>query len=216
MRWTLHLFSAEDFPLYLAALRAFGYFRREKWLTSVGITANDMDALLEGFRVMLTDDGLTREQLADAVAQHTGRSHLRERLLGSWGTLLKPGAFQGHVVFGPSSGQNVTFVSPRHWLGEFPELSTADARLETLRRYLYAYSPATPGDFARWWGIAMINARQLFRELGDELIPVSVDGRDAWALHTDTDALQNAQPHCAGLVRPLSAACRRFSSTGSP
>src|SRR5262245_39693256 len=27
MRWTLHLFSADDYPLYLAALRAFGYFR---------------------------------------------------------------------------------------------------------------------------------------------------------------------------------------------
>jgi hypothetical protein len=153
MRWTLHLFSAADFPLYLAAFRAFGHFRRETWLKSVGITVEDMNALLEGFRVTLSGDGLTREQLADAVAQHTGRPYLRDMLLGNWGTLLKPGAFQGHLVFGPSIGQNVTFVSPRHWLGEFPELDTADARLETLRRYLSAYGPATPGDFASWWGL---------------------------------------------------------------
>ncbi len=202
MRWTLHLFSAVDFPLYLAALRAFGYFRRETWLKSVGITADDMNALLGGFRVTLTGDGLTREQLADAVAWHTGRPHLREMLLGGWGTLLKPGAYQGHLVFGPSSGQTVTFVSPRHWLGEFPELDTADARLETLRRYLSAYGPATPGDFASWWGAARADARKLFRALGDELIPVSVDGRDAWALRTDADALQAAQPSKAVCLLP--------------
>jgi hypothetical protein len=96
----------------------------------------------------------------------------------------------------------VTFVSPRHWLGEFPELDTTDARLETLRRYLYAYGPATPGDFASWWGTARADARKLFQALGDELIPVSVDGWDAWALRTDADALQTAQPSTAVRLLP--------------
>ncbi len=180
MRWTLHLFSAVDFPLYLAALRAFRHFRRETWLKSVGITADDMNALLDGFRTTLTGDGLTREQLAEAVAQHTGRPHLREVLLGGWGTLLKPGAYQGHLVFGPST----------------------DARLETLRRYLYAYGPATPHDFSSWWGTARAESKKLFRALGDELIPVSVDGRDAWALRTDADALQAMQPSKAVRLLP--------------
>jgi hypothetical protein len=202
MRWTLHLFSIVDFPLYLAAFRAFGHFRSERWLKSYGITADDMNVLLDSFRATLTGAGLTREQLADAVAQHTGRPYLREKLLGGWGTLLKPGAYQGHLVFGPSSGQNVTFVSPRHWLGEFPELDTEDARLETVRRYLYAYGPATPGDFARWWGAAQAASRKLFRALGDELIPVSIDGWDAWGLHADADALQATKPSTAIRLLP--------------
>lgn len=194
MRWTLHLFPASDFPLYLAAFGGFQYFRRETWLKSLGITADDMNALLDGFRATLTAEGLTREQLADAVAQHTGRPHLRELLLGNWGTLLKPGAYQGHLMFGPSRGQNVTFVSPRHWLGELPQLDTAEARLETVRRYLVAYGPATPGDFASWWGAGRSETKRLFQALGDELIPVSVDGWDAWALSNDADALQAATP----------------------
>jgi uncharacterized protein YcaQ len=202
MRWTLHLFSKADFPLYLAAFRAFGHFRREKWLKSVGITLDDMNALLDGFRDTLTDEALTREQLADAVAQHAGRPHLREMVLGSWGTLLKPGAYQGHLVFGPSRGQNVTFVNPRHWLGDFPDLETDAARLETLRRYLSAYGPATPGDFASWWGTTRADAKKLFRALEDELIPVSVEGREAWALLTDADALQAAQPSQAVRLLP--------------
>lgn len=202
MRWTLHLFSAADFPLYLAAFRAFGHFRREQWLKSVGITADDMNALLEGFQVTLTGNGLTREQLADALARHTGRPYLRDMLLGGWGTLLKPGAYQGHLVFGPNSGPNVTFVSPRHWLGDFPELDTAEARLEILRRYLSVYGPATPGDFASWWGATRADARKLFQALSAEVIPVSVDGWDARVLHPDVDALQAAQPSMAVRLLP--------------
>jgi hypothetical protein len=194
MRWTLHLFSAQDFPLYVAALRSYGYFRSEKWLKGLGITPDDMNALLEGFRDTLNGTTLTREQLADALAERTGRPHLRDALLGGWGTLLKPGAYQGHLIFGPSSGQNVTFVNPRHWLGDFPELDTDAARLEIVRRYLYAYGPATSGDFAGWWGTARADAKKLFKALGDELMPVSVDGRDAWALRSDAAALQAAGP----------------------
>ncbi len=194
MRWTLHLFTTADFPTYLAAFRAFGHFRRERWLTSNGLTADDMNALLDSYQATLTDVGLTREQLAEAVAQHTGRPYLREKLLGGWGTLLKPGAYQGHLLFGPSSGQNVTFVSPRHWLGELPDVDTHEARLEAVRRYLYAYGPATPGDFAIWWGAARSDSRKLFRALGDELIPVSIEGWDTWALRADADVLQAMKP----------------------
>lgn len=194
MRWTLHLISTADYPLYLAAFHAFAHFRRERWLTSYGLTTDDMDALLDAFQVMLGGEGLTREQLADAVVRRTGRPHLREKLLGGFGTLLKPGAYQGHLIFGPSLGQNVTFVSPRAWLGEFPELDTDAARLETLRRYLSAYGPATPGDFASWWGTSRADARKLFRALGDELIRVSIEGWDAWALRADADILQDSMP----------------------
>jgi hypothetical protein len=202
MRWTLYLFSTADYPVYLAAFRTFSHFRRERWLTSCGITADDMNSLLDGFRATLTADGLTREQLADELARHTGRPYLRDKLLGGWGTMLKPGAYQGHLVFGPSSGQNVTFVSPRHWLGEFPEVDTDEARRETVRRYLYAYGPATPGDFASWWGATRADARKLFRTLGDELIPVSVEGWDAWGLRADADVLRGTQPSQAVRLLP--------------
>ncbi|HEX9038518.1 MAG TPA: winged helix DNA-binding domain-containing protein [Ktedonobacterales bacterium] len=194
MRWTLHLISTVDYPVYLAAFGAFGHFRSERWLTAYGLTADDMNAILDGFRVTLTGDGMTREQLAVAVAQHSGRPHLREKLPGGYGTMLKPGAYQGHLIFGRSAGQNVTFVSPRQWLGDFPRLDTEDARLETVRRYLYAYGPATPGDFASWWGMARADARKLFRALGDDLTPVSIEGWDAWALHADAHVLQNTTP----------------------
>lgn len=194
MRWTLHLFSAADFPTYVAAFGSFRHFHSETWLKSVSLTPDDMNALLEAFSVTLTADGLTREQLAAALAQNAGRPHLRDKLLGGWGTLLKPGAYQGHLLFGPNSGQNVTFVNPRHWLGDFPRHETHDAWLEIIRRYLAAYGPATPADFATWWGTSRANARKLFKALDAELTPVAVENREAWALHADAAALQSIQP----------------------
>lgn len=202
MRWTLHLLTAEDYPVYLAAFHAYSHFRSERWLTSYGLTADDMNAILDGFRETLTGEGLTREQLADAVVQHTGRPYLREKLLGGFGTMLKPGAYQGHLVFGPSSGQKVTFVSPRHWLDDFAEIATDNARLEIVRRYLSAYGPATPSDFANWWGMTQADSRKLFRALGDELIAVSVDGWEAWGLRRDADILQAMPPSNAVRLLP--------------
>lgn len=194
MRWTLHLFTAGDYPLYVGGFDAYRHYESQRWLASMGITTDDMNALLEGYRATLTADGLTREQLADAIARHSGKPHLRAMVLGSWGTMLKPAAFQGHMIFGPSSGQNVTFISPRHWLGDFPTFGRDEAFLEIVRRYLTAYGPATSNDFAAWWGSSRAHARKLFRALGGELIPVSVDGWDAWALAADADALQVTQP----------------------
>lgn len=202
MRWTLHLFTTADFPLYLAALRNFAHFRRERWLQSMGITVGDMEALLDGFRAVLNGDGMTREQLADALVQHTGRPHLRELLLGSWGSLLKPGAYQGYLLCGPNRGQNATFLSPRHWLGDFAEPETAAAQQEIARRYLAAYGPATSEDFASWWGMARADARKLFRALGDDLIPVSIDGIDTFALRADAAALETVPPSSAIRLLP--------------
>ncbi|RUR03319.1 winged helix DNA-binding domain-containing protein [Labedella endophytica] len=42
-------------------------------------------------------------------------------------------------------------------------------------RYLGAYGPATPADFAQWSGLR--GAREVFASLGDAVVPVEVEGR---------------------------------------
>ena len=54
--------------------------------------------------------------------------------------------------------------------------------MEIARRYLSAYGPATPDDFARWWGLEASHAKKLFRSLGEEIETVDVEGWQAWAL----------------------------------
>src|SRR5262249_38841570 len=62
-----------------------------------------------------------------------------------------------------------------------------------LTRYLYAYGPATPPQFAKWLGIAPGDAAALFDELGDAVECVLLDGEPSWALAADARA--RSAPH---------------------
>jgi hypothetical protein len=139
---------------------------------------------------------LTRQQLATAVAERTGLAHVREFLLSlSWGTPLKPLAFRGELCFGPSQGQQVTFVNPRAWFDTWKEIDPHLALQHMARRYLHAYGPATPDDFAFWWGrVRKALPRKLFQSIADELQEVDVEGWRAVALRTTLEPMQSLEP----------------------
>ncbi len=49
---------------------------------------------------------MTREALANGVAERMKTPEVRRALLGSsWGTLWKPSMFRGELCFGPSEGR---------------------------------------------------------------------------------------------------------------
>jgi hypothetical protein len=60
---------------------------------------------------------------------------------------------------------------------------------EVVRRYLYAYGPATPQNFAKWMSIPPKAATSWFSALAetDELDEVDLEGTSAWVLAGDTD-----------------------------
>lgn len=64
-----------------------------------------------------------------------------------------------------------------------------------LRRFLAAYAPAAPPDFASWAGIAASQARAAWDSLSNELRPVQVEGgsRAAFVLEDDLAALRAAR-----------------------
>ncbi len=197
MRGTLHLLTSEDFPLMVGALKAFEHFRKGAWLKYHGVTVKELDAIIEGVHATLTDTGMTREVLADALATHTGNPHLKALLLSGWGALLKPTAFQGYLCFAPNQGQNVTFVRPDLWLGregEYEDIpASRQAFQEILMRYLTAFGPATPEDFARWWGLQPAPAKKIFKAAGDRVTEVEVGdggrGAKGWKGYLPTEAL---------------------------
>lgn len=186
MRGTLHLLTAGEFPLYVAARSTqLARIRRPpSYYKYHGVTPEELDAIIQGIPNVLTDDPMTREQLAAALAGQADSPGLRDVLLSGWGALLKPSALRGDLCFGPSQGQNVTFVHPGRWLAASPPVDAVVALKEIARRYLVAYGPATPEDFARWWGFESgpAQAKKLFRSLGDEIEAVDVEGWQAWAL----------------------------------
>ncbi|RPJ43928.1 MAG: hypothetical protein EHM21_10825, partial [Chloroflexi bacterium] len=92
--------------------------------------------------------------------------------------------------FGPNQGRSVTFVHPGKWTGSWQSVEPYPSALEIVRRYLRAYGPATPENFAHWWdgGTGLVTTRKLFRSLEDELVQVEIEGRPACALR---DTLEN-------------------------
>lgn len=189
MRGTLHLIAAGDLPLYVAARAAYTINRPPSYYRYHGVTPDELDAIIEGIPQVLSDVPLTREQLAEGVAERAGNPNLREVLLSGWGALLKPSAFRGDICFGPNQGQNVTFVLPGCWIGEWESPEPQRAIQEVARRYLRAFGPATTDDFARWFGLTAGQAKKVFRSLGDEITAVDVEAWPAWALAAILESL---------------------------
>ncbi len=196
LRGTLHLIAAADFPYYVAALSAalLKFYRRASWQKYFQVTLQEIDAIVDAIDATLTDVPISRKGLAEAVAKQAGNPELQARLESGWGSLLKPAAVQGRILFGESEGQNITFLHPRRWIGEWEPVDTETAYRELARRYLAAYAPASADDFGHWIGMQPADAKRAFKLLGDEIEPVDVDGWKAWALVETLDALEAHTP----------------------
>jgi Winged helix DNA-binding domain len=193
VRGTLHLHRASDLPLYAAALSTSDRWWKGAWLKFVGLSAEELDALLKAIRSALTDRPMTREELTEKVARKVG-PHVRERMASGWGELLKPASFQGWLCSGPPRGQNVTFVRPDRWLRSWRKVDPDEGMGEVFLRYLRAFGPAGHEDFAAWWGIPPPPARRVRMALEDELEQVDVEGTDGWARPEDLRQMREMAP----------------------
>jgi hypothetical protein len=199
MRGTLHLLAADDLALYVAVLGPRWDDPGGAWLRGFGVTKKQYEAILDGVPRVLGGRPVTREQLADRLAELAGPD-LRDRIVSGWGALLKPSARRGHLCFGPNRGRNVTFVRPDRWLRRLPKVDPADATREVVRRFLGAYGPATVDDLGRWLGFRT-RLKPLLREIEDELAEVEVAGAPGFLLAADIDALrEGAKPSSVRLL----------------
>ena len=140
MRGTIHVFAAEDLPLVVAARCADGGRYRLNDFLQFGFTEAQYDEFLLAVPEVLGDEPMTREALANGVAERMKTPAVRSALLAtSWGTLWKPSMFRGELCFGPGEGRTNTFVNPRKWLREWKEWEPKKAQQEVTRRYLRAY-----------------------------------------------------------------------------
>ena len=183
MRGTLHLLPTAELGLWITALRTrierhFLNRARQKYF---GFTREDALRLITAIGEALDGRELTRAELAATVGD--------DRLLESWGSMLKPAAAAGELVFARGEGPKVRFTRP-DWTPEEPAAALAEA----TRRYLGAGGPATREDLARWWGATPAEGGRLLKALGDEVAPVTVEGAPMWLLREHVAEAAAAEP----------------------
>jgi Winged helix DNA-binding domain len=93
-------------------------------------------------------------------------------------------------------------VRPQQWLGAWREFDPDEALLEVARRYLRAYGPATKEDFTRWWGSWAGVGKAAWAGLAGELAPVSIEGRRADLLASDSERIAKQRTAESVLLLP--------------
>jgi hypothetical protein len=119
-------------------------------------------------------------------------------LLGRFGRIVRA------EVRGGWRSDNYAYALWNDWTGApVAELDPAQARIELARRYLRAFGPATADDLKWWTGWTKRDTIPALTALGDEIVPVTVDGRDSWLLADELERLAGLGPGDGRGVRLL-------------
>jgi hypothetical protein len=198
MRATLHLLTPENAGAYLSLMASTKWWERPVWEKYFGLTPSHIEEMRGIFREVVGDDALTREEVIAGITQRPRFEHLGEHMRSGWGTVFKPLAWQGDLVFGLNKGTRPTFMVPeaasKRWKG-LPKVD--DAWAPVVLNYLSAYAPAGPVQFSAWLSRGAIPQRKLktwFAELGEQLTPVDVEGEQLFVRAEDADAIASAGP----------------------
>ena len=193
MRGTLHIIPRDDLDIFAGARRRVSTDRETQWMKYFGISYDDFDAVTHAIRDALDGKALTRLELLEKIAKHLGPK-LRLLLKSSWNELLHPASYERVLCFGPQSGSETTFVSPKNWLKSWRNhLTPEESRMALLERYLRVYGPSDRLEFAAWAGLDPVNAKPTWESMLDRMIEVAYCGRRAWLLKDDLKALRRSE-----------------------
>ncbi|WP_327353734.1 winged helix DNA-binding domain-containing protein [Streptomyces sp. NBC_01304] len=190
-RGTVHLLPASELPFWCGALSALPAGRQQHSdgvRLSPGQTEDVVAAIGEALQgVCLTADELTEEVVA-RTGPWAGELTMPafQGFWPRWRTVTHLAAHRGVLCFGPDRGRKATYTRPGGAGGVVP-LPADEAVAALVRRYLYAYGPATPASFAKWLAAPVGWASQAFAALGDGIERVDFDGVEAWVVAGDVE-----------------------------
>jgi hypothetical protein len=189
-RGTVHLLPARDLPMWTAALSAVPVTFPA--VAGARLAPGQAEEVIAAISAALLGAELTIDELSDEVVARTGPWAGELALPGfggrwpRWRQVLPLAGQRGVLCHGPSRGRNVTYTSPSSWLPGYQPGDASSALPELIRRYLHAYGPATPAQFAQWLAAPRRWAAEVFAALDGDLQQVELDGSPAWLLAGDT------------------------------
>ncbi|MFD7864849.1 winged helix DNA-binding domain-containing protein [Streptomyces sp. NPDC059783] len=188
-RGTVHLVAAADLPMWTGALSALpaGLGGQPE---GVRMSPRETETVLAAIGDALTGAELTVDELTDAVVERAG-AWAGEEVMPAFGTMWPRwrqvthlASHRGLLCFGPDRGRKVTYTRP-----DVTPLDGPAGVAALVRRYLYAYGPAAPQDFARWLAAPNRWAAEVFDRAaaaGEAEEVVHEDGTAAWVVAGDT------------------------------
>jgi len=208
MRRTLHFLPSQDLAIFIrgSARRAE---REIRWVRGRGVTDRAIETLISAALGAL-DRPLTGRELVDRVSRSLGVP-MRTIRADGWGSRAKVPAValgrlalpvryllhlvgaRGVICSGPGRGNEPTYVRADAWIPGWRDVSTDEAERALLRRYLQAFGPATPADFAAWTGIPLSDVREIWAREEADIVSVSVEGWSAAVLRDDLRTLKRAE-----------------------
>jgi hypothetical protein len=189
-RGTVHLVATGDLPMWTGALSALPR-ARSPHPEHLRMTEEQTEQVIAAIADAVADAELTVDELTDAVVDRAG-SWAGDRVMEAfqdkwprWRQAESLATNRGALCFGPDRARRTTYTSPRRWLPGFAPAPAEQALADLVRRFLRAYGPATPVQFARWLGappgwVAGLFARQV------DLAEVEFEGAPAWVDAGDT------------------------------
>lgn len=191
-RGTVHLLPARELPLWSAALTAIptspGPFPPD-----VRLTEEQAAQVVAAIGDALEGTCLTLDELTEEIVARTG-PWAGERVMPAfqdlwprWRQVLHRAGWAGTLCFGPNRGRKATYTRPP--VAATGEPGTDEALGAFVRRYLYAYGPATPQHFAKWLAAPAGWAGTVFRDVAAAggIEEVDFEGTRAWVAAGDTD-----------------------------
>jgi Winged helix DNA-binding domain len=190
-RGTVHLLATEDLPIWTAALSAIP--AQSPFPDGVRLTPAQADEIVDAIDHALEDAELTIDELDCALVELVG-SWAGDRVMPAfqelwprWRQAVGMASHRGVLCFGPNKGRRVTYTNPRRWFSGLRPAPEDEAIGTVITRYLYAYGPATPQQFAQWIGAPPAWASEQFERQTRKLIKINFDGISAWVVGGDIE-----------------------------
>jgi uncharacterized protein YcaQ len=209
MRQTLHLIPADEFPLYIAALRPSRVAQALRTMARFGISREEGESITPLIMDALSAGPLRRPAIA-AVVRPKVSKRARAWMEACWSMIRIPVA-EGSICYGRGEGNEIVFIRTDQWLKDrsikdqrLPKLkvesvAVTQAQCEIFRKYLRAYGPASLHDFAHWSGISMQEVKPLLPLLQAELAEIPGEKKDRWLFPEDVAILNKTSTKGTGV-----------------
>jgi len=202
MRQTLHLIPADEFPVYIAALKPSRLAGALRVMAKFGIVRDEADALTALIMDTLSSGPLGRPAIIAAVRPKVSK-RVRSWMENVWSMVRIPVA-EGLICYGRGESKEISFIRVDRWLPDLKakSISETEAQCALFRKYLRAYGPATPADFSHWAGIPMQQAKSLPALLASELEEIPGEKKSCFLLREDVAALnrRSGKQNCIRLL----------------